>query len=135
MRSPPICSGSEVVGAAAMAPDGAKTSSFKASALRTTASRHGPVYRSRAAQPRQNATVVSIRRSTSSRPGKTSGSPYDALATSVDREPGRDSNRPVMPTASHSTGPASQVHTATAVPPLVATGKGTRGSMRVRSSP
>ena len=57
---------------------------------------------------RQNATVPSIRRSTSSRPGKTSGSPYAALATSVAREPGCDSKRPLMPVASHATRPASQ---------------------------
>jgi hypothetical protein len=36
-------SGSDVVAAAAIAPDGANTSSFSASALRTTASIQGPV--------------------------------------------------------------------------------------------
>jgi hypothetical protein len=40
--SPPSCSGSEVVAAAAIAPDGACTSSLSASALRITASRQGP---------------------------------------------------------------------------------------------
>src|SRR5438093_3198209 len=39
---PPIHSGSEAVGAATIAPEGANTSSLSISALRTTASRHGP---------------------------------------------------------------------------------------------
>jgi hypothetical protein len=39
VRSPPIASGREVVGAATMAPEGAKVMSFRVRALRTTASR------------------------------------------------------------------------------------------------
>ncbi len=50
--APPISSGSDVVGAATMAPDGAKVSSLRARALRTTASRCAPWYVQRAAHAR-----------------------------------------------------------------------------------
>jgi len=42
LRSPPISSGSDVVGAATLAPDGEKIRALSASALRATASRQGP---------------------------------------------------------------------------------------------
>ncbi len=63
-----------------MALEGANTSSFSASALRTTALRQGPSYVSPEAHRRQNCTVASRRVSVWAREGKTSGSPCAAIS-------------------------------------------------------
>ena len=55
------------VGAATIAPVWASVSSLSASTLRTTASRYGPWYVQRAAQPRQNSVVASSAASGSAR--------------------------------------------------------------------
>src|SRR5262245_38716974 len=54
----PMRSGSEVVGAAKIAPDGAKDKSFKASRLRMTSFRYGPRYEQRADHSRHHCNVL-----------------------------------------------------------------------------
>ena len=62
---PPMSSGSDVVGAATMPPDGAYAISFRSSALRNTCSRYGPSYWSCDDHLRQNASVSSMTMSAS----------------------------------------------------------------------
>src|SRR6476620_8070442 len=84
---PPISSGSEVVGAATDAPVGAKIINFSASALRTTASRHGPSYVRADDQLFQNRSVETRRDSTALLAETTIGSPHVAASTTIARLP------------------------------------------------
>jgi hypothetical protein len=62
LRSPPICSGRDVVGAATMAPLGAYVIAFRASALRRTAGVCSPSYAHRAIHECQKSIVAFSRR-------------------------------------------------------------------------
>jgi hypothetical protein len=89
LRPLPIASGSDVVGAATDAPDGAKISSFSTNALRSTKSAHGPWYARSRDHCSQNRIVPSSLAVTAARPGKTSGSAYAAVSTRDARPPSR----------------------------------------------
>jgi hypothetical protein len=76
-----------------------------------------------------------MRASTSSRPGKTKGSPCAAMTAIVALVPGPASKRPRKPWSDTSIRPASHAHTAIAVFPLVAMGNGARAWIRVWAGP
>src|SRR6266511_5243149 len=87
-------SGSEVVGAATIAPDGEKTHSFRSRALRRTAWYQGPEYVIADDHLGQKRSVRSNRSSASLRHGRTHGSWCVAARSSSPRVPGRATKRP-----------------------------------------
>src|SRR5262245_40976850 len=117
-----MSSGRDAVGAATDAPDDAKIRAFRTSALRSTASDHGPTYWRSAAHRSQNAIVSVSLRSTSERPGKISGSAYANDKAIVVRSPSRSVNVDSSLSSRHAGLPAFQLSSATASDPQVATG-------------
>jgi hypothetical protein len=96
LRSPPIRSGSDVVGAATIAPVGTYVRMRSASALRRTGSRQSPSTPACASQRAQSSAVSWSRSSTQSRRANGIGSSCVERRTSVAVDPFCVSKRPVI---------------------------------------